>query len=382
MLVHKPPISEFLEVVKRSLGAKDVRLLNGDEAPYSGSEALVCELPAGQLLAVSFAEAVANQDSARRRLEMLVRAFSSTLATAAGETPPDVPKARALNDELAALVERAGAIDAVVIDANSPVVWGGASCDLGEMVDEDGEREPDNVIRIDRQSAAARRSELVDRARELGVRMFEALAIDPRAMTLVPREICEKHRVIPLFGGGSGLLLAMADATDVQAIHDTVLASGLEVEPGLANERLIQFVLAWNQGGDARSLGDVIGALDPDQRALREALAATIKNRWTRHYAVRKAIHVVHAMPEMTTLYRGGHLNRSVIEPDFALIARSFAGIYVLIVVFSGPFEELRAKHAVTHALPAIESLVLALPPRDPPPSIAGAKAMRRPAPR
>jgi hypothetical protein len=212
--------------------------------------------------------------------------------------------------------------------------------------------------------------------------MFEALAIDPRAMTLVPREICEKHRVIPLFGSGSKLLLAMADATDVTAIHDAVLASGLEVEPGLANERLIQFVLAWNQAGDTQSVGDILGTLDPDQRAMREALAATVRDGWTRHFAVRKAIQVVRAMPEMTTLYRGGHLNRSVIEPDFALIARSFAAIYVLIVVFKGPFEELRAKHAVTHALPAIESLVLALPPRDPPPTIAGAKAMRRPAPR
>jgi hypothetical protein len=174
----------------------------------------------------------------------------------------------------------------------------------------------------------------------------------------------------------------MADATDVTAIHDTVLATGLEVEPGLANERLIQFVLAWKHGNDARSLGDILGTLDADQRALRESFAATIRDRWTRHYAVRKAIHVVRAMPEMTTLYRGGHLNRSVIEPEFALIARSFAAIYVLIVAFRGPFEELRAKHAVNHALPAIESLVLALPPRDPPPTIAGAKAMRRPAPR
>jgi hypothetical protein len=380
--VQKPPISEFLEVVKRSLGAKDVRILNEDDEPSSSSQALICELPAGQLLAVSFADASSNQDSARRRLEMLVRAFASTLATAAGEPPASVPTARALNDELAALVERAGAIDAVVIDANSPVVWGGASFEPGEMIQDDLEREPDNVIRIDRQSASARRSELVDRAREIGVRMFEALAIDPRAMTLVPREICEKHRVIPLFGSGSKLLLAMADATDVTAIHDAVLASGLEVEPGLANERLIQFVLAWNQAGDTQSVGDILGTLDPDQRAMREALAATVRDGWTRHFAVRKAIQVVRAMPEMTTLYRGGHLNRSVIEPDFALIARSFAAIYVLIVVFKGPFEELRAKHAVTHALPAIESLVLALPPRDPPPTIAGAKAMRRPAPR
>ena len=60
MQVHRPPISEFLEVVKRSLGAKDVRLLNGDEAPSPGSQALVCELPAGQLLAVSFGDASLN----------------------------------------------------------------------------------------------------------------------------------------------------------------------------------------------------------------------------------------------------------------------------------------------------------------------------------
>jgi hypothetical protein len=381
--VQKPPISEFLEVVKRSLGAKDVRILDEDDAPTSENQQLVCELPAGQLLAVSFADASGNQDSARRRLEMLVRAFASTLAMAPREpTDSAPPKARALNDELAALVERAGALDAVVIDANSPVVWGGASFELGEVIHDEPEREPDNVIRIDRQSPSVRRLELLDRARELGVRMFEALAIDPRAMTIVPRELCEKHRVIPLFGGGSGLLLAMADATDVAAIHETVLATGLDVEPGLANERLIQFVLNWNHGSDARSLGDILGALDTDERVLRESFAATVRDRWTRHYAARKAIHVVRAMPEMTTLYRGGHLHRSVIEPEFALIARSFAAIYVLIVVFRGPFEELRAKHAVNHALPAIESLVLALPPRDPPPTIAGAKAMRRPAPR
>jgi len=380
--VQRPPIFEFLEVVKKSLGAKDVRILSEDEAPSSSNQSLICELPAGQLLAVSFAEAPVNPDSGRRRLEMLVRAFASTLATAAGEAPPGVPRARALSDELSALVERAGALDAVVIDANSPVVWGGASFELPEIMQEELEREPDNVIRIDRQSASARRSELVDRARELGVRMFEALAIDPRAMTLIPREICEKYKVIPLFGGEAGLLLAMSDATDVAAIHDAVLATGLEVEPGLANERLIQFVLAWNHPGDARVLSDIVGALDPDQRANREALAATVRDRWTRHFAVRKAIQVTRAMPEVATLYRGGHLNRSVIEPDFALIARSFAAIYVLVVVFGGPFDELRAKHAVMHALPAIESLVLALPPRDPPPSIAGARAMRRPAPR
>jgi MshEN domain len=375
--VSVPPIFEFLEVVKRSLGAKDVRIVGEDETPSRSEQVLVCELPAGQLLSVSFEDPPANADSARRRLEMLVRAFASTLG-AAGEAPSSTPKGRALHGELTALVERAGALDAVIIDANSPVVWGSAVLELPEVIDEEV-RAPDNVIRIDRQSAAAKRDELLERARELAVRPLEALAIDPRAMTMVPREICEKHRMIPLFGGGSGLLLAMADPTDLSAIHETVLATGLEVEPCIANERLIGFVLAWNRGPESRAGIEARPTVDEDEAFAREALARRVCDRWMRHFAVRRAIQEVRAMSEMTMLHRGGHLNRSIIEPDFAVVARSFAAIYVLIVVFRGPFDELRAKHAISQALPGIESLVLALPPRDPPPSIAGAKAMRKP---
>ncbi|HEX9295135.1 MAG TPA: hypothetical protein VF881_04855 [Polyangiaceae bacterium] len=372
-----PPILEFLEVVKKSLGAKDVRIIDEGETPSPSEQVLVCELPAGQLLSVSFEDPPANGDSARRRLEMLVRAFASTLGSTP-EAPSSTPKGRALQGELSALVERAAALDAVILDANSPVVWGSAFLELPEIL-LDESRAPDNVIRIDRQSAAAKRDELLERARELAVRPCEALAIDPRAMTLVPHELCERHRVIPLFGGGSGLLLAMADPTDLSAIHETVLATGLEVEPCIAHERLIGFVLAWNRGPESRANVEPRRADNEEERFAREALAQRVRDRWMRHFAVRRAIQEVRAMSEMATLHRGGHLNRSIIEPEFAVVARSFAAIYVLVLVFRGPFDELRAKHAVSQALPGIESLVLALPPRDPPPSIAGARAMRKP---
>jgi len=365
-----------LEFVKKTLGAEDVHIIGEDEAPSRSDQALVCELPGGQLLSVSFQDPPANPESARRRLEMLVSAFESTLASA-DDPPASTPKGRAVHGELLALVERAAALDAVVIDANSPVVWGSAFLELPGLLEES--RAPDNGIRIDRQSAAAKRYELLERARELAVRPFEALAVDPRAMMLVPREICEKHRVIPLFGGGSGLLLAMADPTNLSAIHEVVLATGLEVEPCIANERLIRFVLAWNHNPESRGNARNPQASEQGDELAREALAQRVLDRWMRHFAVRRAIQDVRAMSEMATLHRGGHLNRSIIEPEFAMVARSFAAIYVLIVVFRGPFDELRAKHAISQSLPAIESLVLALPPRDPPPSIAGAKAMRKP---
>ena len=61
-------------------------------------------------------------------------------------------------------------------------------------------------------------------------------------------------------------------------------------------------------------------------------------------------------------------------------ITHSFAGIYLLVVVFDGGFDELRAERAILEALPRVERLVLALPPLDPSPSTgAGVIAMRRP---
>jgi hypothetical protein len=82
---------------------------------------------------------------------------------------------------------------------------------------------------------------------------------------------------------------------------------------------------------------------------------------------VARAITAVRALPAIETLPRGGHLQELVSDPDFGFFARSFAGIYVLVLVFDGPVDELVARRAVVHALPTIEQLVLSLPPVDPP---------------
>ena len=66
-------------------------------------------------------------------------------------------------------------------------------------------------------------------------------------------------------------------------------------------------------------------------------------------------------------------------DDSYGCVARSFAGIYVLIIVYDGPFDELRAERTVADGLPRIERLVLALPPLDPKPApIAGIMAVRR----
>jgi hypothetical protein len=85
----------------------------------------------------------------------------------------------------------------------------------------------------------------------------------------------------------------------------------------------------------------------------------------------------IRALPEMATLHRGGQLHQTSIEANLGFVARSFAGIYVLILAFAEAFDELRAKRAIVHALPVIEKLVLALPPQDPAPLMGGVVALR-----
>jgi len=64
-------------------------------------------------------------------------------------------------------------------------------------------------------------------------------------------------------------------------------------------------------------------------------------------------------------------------EEGFGCLARTFAGIYRLVLVFDGSFSELRADGEALRALPRIEHLVLALRPIDPGPK--GARVLKLP---
>ena len=46
-------------------------------------------------------------------------------------------------------------------------------------------------------------------------------------------------------------------------------------------------------------------------------------------------------------------------EDDLGLLARSFAGIYVLVLLYGGRFDELKTERHLHSALPMIERLVM-----------------------
>lgn len=77
---------------------------------------------------------------------------------------------------------------------------------------------------------------------------------------------------------------------------------------------------------------------------------------------------------------RGGRAPERVAEhgEGWGVFAKGFAQIYLLALVFDGGYSELHAEGPLVRALPHIETLVLALPPVEPPPRGAKVIAFRR----
>jgi hypothetical protein len=93
--------------------------------------------------------------------------------------------------------------------------------------------------------------------------------------------------------------------------------------------------------------------------------------------AVREVRKLTTALEQMR---KGKALHHVVSNEGFGYLAQSFAGIYLLVLVFETSFDEVRAERATLDALPRIERLVLALPPLDPRPApMANVVRLRRP---
>ena len=141
----------FIALVCRELGAESARVIEPDvggdgEAPTEGGAAaeagegekvLRCPMGEGRTVEVVFAQPPADRDVKKRRLEMLVDAFDAVAVEDYASVLEEYAKKRAhpsahpspasmLRTELDGLCSRAGALNVIVVDANSPVVWGAA----------------------------------------------------------------------------------------------------------------------------------------------------------------------------------------------------------------------------------------------------------------
>jgi hypothetical protein len=294
----EPPIQRFSALVKRELGADDVRILDAADAPSPATNVLYAPLAGGRQVAVTFVTAPDNPPALLRRLEILARTFAHALEDTGGDGRVSRPPVSAsLHDELKALARRAQAIDAMVLDAHSPVVWGSAHAPVPQRHAHTSERLLEPLERLE------------ESRREL-LRVIHEIGTEPN--------------------GVDG-----DDEDDAEKQNDGVPPAPVSVD----------------------LLADNDDSPDVSHRAIQE----------------------VRELPGIPALRRGRPLLHVVREDAFGYVARSFAGIYLLVLVFDAPFDELRAERALVEAMPRIEGLVLALPPLDPGPApTANVIAFRR----
>lgn len=99
--------------------------------------------------------------------------------------------------------------------------------------------------------------------------------IDFDAVRLIPRNVLEKHQIVPLRSDGTSLVLAMADPNDLRAIEEVQFLANRSVEPAVATKASIRKTL--NQlpellkQHEAKAPAAKVGPLAADRlKALRE----------------------------------------------------------------------------------------------------------------
>jgi len=269
-------LDRFLALVRRELGSEDVQIVGAEDEIPSDPTTLRGVFPDRRgAVVVRFDSEPADRDSKQRRLDMLASTFD-LVAEDEGPSPPSRPSpAVALRTELASLSAHARALNALVIDARSPVVWGAAT---GQF---DTPARPGEAA-VDAQNGQG--------------------GENGQGGQTAPEGQAEPEAPLP----------------DATTLSRTAIAS-------------------------VRALADV-AAMRRGPRA--DAARGTPRIRRVRH------------------VDRDG---------EAPYLVHSFAGIYLAILVYAVPFDELRAERAILESLPRVERFVLALPPRDPEPPGAGA---------
>lgn len=88
--------------------------------------------------------------------------------------------------------------------------------------------------------------------------------VEPEAIKLVPREVCERHHVIPISANGSTLTIAMADPSNLHAIDDIKFLTGMNVLPLVASEAAISSAIDTANAAPEISYDAIMEGFDED----------------------------------------------------------------------------------------------------------------------
>jgi type IV pilus assembly protein PilB len=88
--------------------------------------------------------------------------------------------------------------------------------------------------------------------------------IDPEVLKLIPKEVCEKHLVVPVNRAGASLIIAMADPANIFAVDEIKFVTGYNVETVVSSEVAIREAIEryFGEKGPSYSYEEVLEGFD------------------------------------------------------------------------------------------------------------------------
>jgi type IV pilus assembly protein PilB len=86
--------------------------------------------------------------------------------------------------------------------------------------------------------------------------------IDPDIIKLVPKEVCEKHLIIPVNRAGASLIIAMSDPSNIFAMDDIKFLTGYNIETVVASEMAIREAVERYYAPKGPTLEEILGDFD------------------------------------------------------------------------------------------------------------------------
>ncbi|HDH97164.1 MAG TPA: type IV-A pilus assembly ATPase PilB [Proteobacteria bacterium] len=98
--------------------------------------------------------------------------------------------------------------------------------------------------------------------------------LDPEIVQLIPREMAERYKVIPIQKTENSLIVAMADPSNIMAIDDLRFRTGTNIEPVVATEEAILAAIEKYYGGEettaSAEMEEILGELEEESIELIE----------------------------------------------------------------------------------------------------------------
>lgn len=94
---------------------------------------------------------------------------------------------------------------------------------------------------------------------------LSSFEIQPEIIRLIPKEVAERHMVVPVNKVGSSLILAMSDPSNIFAIDDIKFLTGYNVEVVVASEQAIRESIEKYYEDESVRLNDVLAGFEDDE---------------------------------------------------------------------------------------------------------------------